>query len=218
MAEAFIVNVGGGVGRTAHILILRPLTWLALAFPCPSLHLHFYLQALNRSPSTHPNNYPANASSLCCTGGFALQSLPAYPRLPCVVQGRAAVVQRAEAEICPREAPQILVQTVCDRVTDSHDWSDDYCVRMLSPIRVFMDGADLAHPHLRPGYEHDIWLAVWRLRLLLRLYRRTTATASVIAGMERTPARFAEIVQRAGLKVIKIWTCRSMVGMVEIGL
>lgn len=41
---------------------------------------------------------------------------------------------------------------------------------------------------------------------------------STINGMERTPAHFKELVEKAGLQLKKFWPVRSMVGITEIGL
>ncbi|KAL2812961.1 S-adenosyl-L-methionine-dependent methyltransferase [Aspergillus granulosus] len=179
-------------------------------------------------------------------GGFALQLLPAYPKLKCVVQDRAEVVQRAEDEIWPREAPEILGEERIQFMEHNffqpnpvkgadiywlraiiHDWSDDYCIKILSAIRVSMaptsrilvcdqvmnttSGCEEIPPAPSPlpanyGYY------------MRYPHHRDLAMMSIINGIERTPAQFADIVQRSGLKVNKIWNCRSMVGIVEIGL
>jgi len=41
---------------------------------------------------------------------------------------------------------------------------------------------------------------------------------SIINGIERTPAQFRDIVEEAGLKMHKIWDCRSQVSLVELAL
>jgi hypothetical protein len=49
-------------------------------------------------------------------------------------------------------------------------------------------------------------------------HQRDLAMMSIINGIERKPAEFRELVDRAGLKLRKIWDCRSQVGLVEIVL
>jgi hypothetical protein len=46
-------------------------------------------------------------------------------------------------------------------------------------------------------------------------HQRDLAMMSIINGIERKPAEFAELLQRAGLRLSKIWDCRSQVGLVE---
>lgn len=41
---------------------------------------------------------------------------------------------------------------------------------------------------------------------------------SIINGIERKPTEFSDIVERAGLRLRKIWDCRSQVGLVEVVL
>ena len=40
----------------------------------------------------------------------------------------------------------------------------------------------------------------------------------IINGIERTPLQFKSIVEKAGLRLEKIWECRSVVGIVEVRL
>ncbi len=47
-------------------------------------------------------------------------------------------------------------------------------------------------------------------------HTRDLAMMSIINGIERTPAEFKDIVERAGLKLQKIWDCRSAVSLVEV--
>lgn len=37
----------------------------------------------------------------------------------------------------------------------------------------------------------------------------------IINGIERTPAQFQELVEKAGLQIRKIWKCRSQVSILE---
>jgi len=49
-------------------------------------------------------------------------------------------------------------------------------------------------------------------------HQRDLAMMSIINGIERTPSQFREIVELAGLKLKKIWDCRSQVSLVEVVL
>lgn len=49
-------------------------------------------------------------------------------------------------------------------------------------------------------------------------HQRDLAMMSIINGIERTPAEFKDIIERAGLRLRKIWDCRSQVGLVEVVL
>jgi hypothetical protein len=49
-------------------------------------------------------------------------------------------------------------------------------------------------------------------------HHRDLGLMSIINGIERTPAEFQSLVERAGLKIIKIWECRSLNDIVEVGL
>lgn len=41
---------------------------------------------------------------------------------------------------------------------------------------------------------------------------------AAINGIERTPREFRTIVEKSGLKLLKIWDCRSQVSLVEVVL
>ena len=41
---------------------------------------------------------------------------------------------------------------------------------------------------------------------------------SIINGIERTPAQFEVLIDKAGMKLEKIWECRSQVSIVEVRL
>ena len=49
-------------------------------------------------------------------------------------------------------------------------------------------------------------------------HQRDLAMMAIINGIERTPAEFRDIVTKAGLKLRKIWDCRSQVSLVEVVL
>jgi hypothetical protein len=41
---------------------------------------------------------------------------------------------------------------------------------------------------------------------------------STLNGIERTPAQFRNIVEKAGLRIERFWDCRSQVGLIEVRL
>lgn len=47
-------------------------------------------------------------------------------------------------------------------------------------------------------------------------HHRDLAMMGIINGIERTPRQFRELVEKAGLRVEKIWECRSQVSIVEV--
>ena len=49
-------------------------------------------------------------------------------------------------------------------------------------------------------------------------HQRDLCMMGIINGIERTPLQFNDIVERAGLKLKKIWECRSVVGIIEVTL
>ena len=38
----------------------------------------------------------------------------------------------------------------------------------------------------------------------------------IINGIERTPDQVRLLVEQAGLRIVKIWECRSQVGIIEV--
>ena len=46
-------------------------------------------------------------------------------------------------------------------------------------------------------------------------HHRDLAMMGIINGIERTPRQFRELVEEAGLRVERIWECRSQVSVVE---
>ncbi|KAF2836623.1 O-methyltransferase A [Patellaria atrata CBS 101060] len=179
-------------------------------------------------------------------GGFCLQLSQIYPDLNFVVQDRAPVLEQAKNTIWPRENPEALDR---GRVTFTphnffesnpvknadvywlryiiHDWSDDYCVEILSAIRESMGSnsrilicdqvmnTTLGSPELEPAPAP--LPANWGYYTRYS-HQRDLAMMSIINGIERTPSQFVNIIERAGLRLRKIWDCRSQVSIVEVVL
>jgi len=49
-------------------------------------------------------------------------------------------------------------------------------------------------------------------------HQRDIAMMSIINGIERTPAEFKSIIEKAGLEMTRIYECRSQVSLVECAL
>ncbi|KAI1172125.1 S-adenosyl-L-methionine-dependent methyltransferase [Nemania sp. FL0916] len=179
-------------------------------------------------------------------GGFCLQLSHIYPDLKFVLQDRAPVLKQAQSEVWPRENAEALkngrVQFMPHDLFDRnpikhgdvywlryilHDWSDDYCVQILCSIKPSMGprsrilicdqvmnttaGCDelAAAPSPLPAN----WGYYTRYS-----HQRDLAMMSIINGIERKPSEFRDIINRAGLRLRKIWDCRSQVGLLEIVL
>ncbi|KAL8940715.1 MAG: hypothetical protein Q9216_002665 [Gyalolechia sp. 2 TL-2023] len=186
-------------------------------------------------------------------GGFVLQLLPIYPKLKFVVQDREENVQQGETEIFPREAPDAIPSgrvkfQVHDFFKENtvkgadvywlrgilHDWSDSYCVQILTALKAAMSSRSrilicdpvmhttCRNPPHKPQ-EDEIAAAPYPLPAnygyhVRYCHNRDLALMSTINGMERTPAHFRELVAKAGLRVKRLWSVRSMVGITEVGV
>lgn len=105
-----------------------------------------------------------------------------------------------------------------------HDWSDEYCVRILKNIGTsmgptsrllicdqvmnttvgFADIASAPEP-LPANYGYFVRYS----------HQRDITMMSIINGIERTPGEFKDIIERAGLVMRKIYDCRSQVSLIE---
>lgn len=203
--------------------------------------------------------------TLTLVGGFALQLLPVYPKLRFIIQDRAEVLEQAQRDIWPREAPEAVrdgrvtfmvhdffkpnpvqgaaiywlrgILYVSKHLHDNenlltidlyrHDWSDSYCVQILSALREALSPSSrilICDQVMNTTYgSPDIPSAPSPLPANYGYYvrychHRDLGLMSIINGIERTPAEFEALVKQAGLRIIRIWECRSMVGIVEVGL
>lgn len=109
-----------------------------------------------------------------------------------------------------------------------HDWSDDYCVRILRALKPAM------------GKDSRILLCEQIMSTTLRApssvnqapeplpanygaakrfsHARDLALMTMLNGIERTPEQFRILVEKAGLKVERFWDVRSQVGLCEVRL
>ncbi|KAK0615277.1 S-adenosyl-L-methionine-dependent methyltransferase [Bombardia bombarda] len=179
-------------------------------------------------------------------GSFCLSLSHLYPDLQFVVQDRAPVLRQAETQVWPKEHPAALEAGRVRFVPHDmfgpqpiknaevywlryimHDWSDDYCITILSAIKSAMGprsrilicdqvmNTTLGSPELPPAPAP--LPANWGYYTRYS-HQRDLCMLSIINGIERKPSEFEDIIQRAGLKLRKIWDCRSQVGLVEVVL
>ncbi|XP_014558343.1 hypothetical protein COCVIDRAFT_94784 [Bipolaris victoriae FI3] len=179
-------------------------------------------------------------------GGFCLQLSQVYPQLQFVIQDRVPALEQAETVVWPKENPEAIAQhrvQFCPHdffepnpVKEAevywlryimHDWSDEYCVRILKAIKPSMGprsrilicdqvmNTTLGSEELTaaPSPLPANWGYYTRYS-----HQRDLALMAVINGIERTPREFRTIVEKSGLKLLKIWDCRSQVSLVEVVL
>ncbi|KAK7745653.1 hypothetical protein SLS62_009694 [Diatrype stigma] len=180
-------------------------------------------------------------------GGFSLQLSKLYPDLNFIIQDRAPVLKQAETEIWPSQHPEALVEPRRVRFQPHdffepnpvvgadvywlryvlHDWSDEYCMRILAAIKPAMGprsrilicdqvmnttrGCEELKPAPAPLPAN--WGYYTRYS-----HQRDFVMMSTINGIERKPTELKHIIERAGLQLKKIWDCRSQVGLVEVVL
>jgi len=121
---------------------------------------------------------------------------------------------------------------------DSHDWSDTYCITILSHLAIAMACtsrilicdqvmtttlADRSLPET-PGDETTLSTIApgplpanygYSVRFS---HQRDLCMMAIINGIERTPAQFRDVVKSAGLRVARVWQCRSQVAILELRL
>ncbi|KAL8981239.1 MAG: hypothetical protein Q9205_003915 [Flavoplaca limonia] len=216
--------------------------------------------------AAHPYDYPwASLGSGAVVdvgggfGGFLIQLSHLYPSLNLILQDRGPVLQIAQKEVWPRENPTALeskrVQFVQHDFFEPnpvhgaevywlrsilHDWSDTYCVQILSALA----GAMVPHsrilicdqlmtPTTRPSSTPSSRKAQQAAQLITPApsplpanygtavrfsHQRDLCMMGIINGIERTPAQLQKIVESAGLVVEKVWECRAQVPIVVVKL
>lgn len=128
-----------------------------------------------------------------------------------------------------------------------HDWADDYCVRILAAIKASMgptsrlliwlvflilgieaigklmcvENSDQVMNTTYGSQEQapapSLLPANWGYYTRYS-HNRDLAMMTIINGIERKPTEFRALAEAAGLKLRKIWDCRSQVGIVELVL
>ncbi|CUS10370.1 unnamed protein product [Tuber aestivum] len=177
-------------------------------------------------------------------GGFSLQLSKRFPNLKFIVQDRPAVIEQTK-QIWAKENPEALESRVTLQGHDFfkvnpvkgadiywfryiiHDWSDEYCVQIFNCIRESMVpksrllicdqvmNTTIGCPELDPAPYPLPANYGYHARYS---HQRDLCMAAIINGIERTPAQFKDIIEKAGLVVTRIVECRSAIGLVEAGL
>ncbi|KAH9895356.1 S-adenosyl-L-methionine-dependent methyltransferase [Xylariomycetidae sp. FL2044] len=178
-------------------------------------------------------------------GGFPLQLYSVYPKLKFVVQDLQGMIQEA-AGVWEKQQPtalssgraRLMVHNFFDENpikgaevywmrAVTHNWPDEQVVKILESIRKAMGhesrvliadqvmnttlGDDLllsAPPPLLANYGHALPYS----------HTRDMVMMGLLNGIERTPLQFRTVIEKAGLKVSRIWQCRSQVSIVECRL
>ncbi|KAI1760579.1 S-adenosyl-L-methionine-dependent methyltransferase [Hypoxylon sp. FL1150] len=179
-------------------------------------------------------------------GGFVLQLLPVWPKLRFVVQDRPENIELAEREIFPREFPDAIPSGRVRLMPHDffrpnpvkgadvywlrailHDWSDDYCITILKSIKESMGprsrilicdpvmNTTFGCPEIRAAPSPLPSNYGYHTRYC---HNRDLGLMATMNGIERTPAEFKELFEKAGLRLVKFWETRSMVGITEVGL
>ncbi|KAI4085799.1 MAG: hypothetical protein LQ344_008124 [Seirophora lacunosa] len=178
-------------------------------------------------------------------GGFDMQ-LRLYPKLNFVIQDRGPVLQRAAQNTWPKEVSAALTDGRVRFMEHDffnpnpvhgaevywlryilHDWADDYCVRILSAIRAAMvprsrilicdqvmnttNGCAEFRSAPKPLLANYGYYTRYS-------HQRDLCMMGTLNGIERTPAQFEVLIENAGLKLEKIWECRSQVNIIEVRL
>ncbi|KAF2637243.1 O-methyltransferase A [Massarina eburnea CBS 473.64] len=86
-----------------------------------------------------------------------------------------------------------------------HDWSDDFCV-----MNTTLGSEELA---VAPAPLPANWGYYTRYS-----HQRDLAIMALLNGIERTPRELRVIIEKSGLKMHKIWDCRSQVSLVGVVL
>jgi hypothetical protein len=106
-----------------------------------------------------------------------------------------------------------------------HDWSDDYCVKILVGVRDAMSEKSrilLCEQVMNSPYGcEELAPAPSPLPANYGYFGRFQAHRDLslmacINGIERTPAQFKALIDRAGLKMVKIHELRSIYCIVEV--
>ncbi|KAK6336861.1 hypothetical protein TWF718_009650 [Orbilia javanica] len=179
-------------------------------------------------------------------GGFCLELSHVYPDLNFVIQDRAQALRKGETELWPKENPSALQRSRVKFVEHDffednpikeadiywlrhilHDWSDDYCVKILKGIKAGMGPRSkllICEQVMNTTYgDPQLPSAPSLLPANYGYFTRYSHTRDLelmafMNGIERKPAEFRAIIEQAGLHLNKFWPARSQVGLVEVVL
>ncbi|MCJ1467792.1 hypothetical protein MMC07_006417 [Pseudocyphellaria aurata] len=177
-------------------------------------------------------------------GGFSIQLSWRYPRLNFVLQDHGPVLKQAEGEVWPKENPTALKNGRIRFMEHDffkknpiegadvywlrwilHDWSDEYCIQILTSIRQSMTAKSrilicenvmnttLGCPELKRAPPPLLANYGSYTRYS---HQRDLIMMATVNGIERTPAQFRQLIEAAGMKMQKIWECRSQASLVEV--
>ncbi|KAI2638839.1 putative O-methyltransferase [Hypomontagnella submonticulosa] len=175
-------------------------------------------------------------------GSFDLQLARLYPELRFVVQDQAVMTEQG-ISMWQREFPEALESGRMQFVTHDffkpnpvkgvdvywmrhvlHDWKDEDCVKIL------LNTADAMGPNSRLLVADitltetlgDPYVKAAPKPLLANYgihghhgFSLDIAMMSLMNGKERTPSEFRSLFELAGLKMVKVWDCRSILGIIE---
>lgn len=122
---------------------------------------------------------------------------------------------------------QILLLPHANELLCSHDWSDEYCVKILTGIRKAMSSSSrvlicdqvmnttTGHPELTPAPAP---LPSNYGEYMRPLHQLDMIMLAAHNGIERTPAEVDVLLEASGLKLKKIWECRSQLWIIEARL
>ncbi|KAI1104725.1 putative O-methyltransferase [Jackrogersella minutella] len=178
-------------------------------------------------------------------GSFDLQLARLYPELRFVVQDQAVATEQGVA-MWQKEFPEALESGRARFVTHDfftpnpikaadvywmrhvlHDWKDDDCIRIL------LRTAEAMGPNSRllvaditlTETMGDAYIEAAPKPLLANYgiyghhgFSLDIAMMSLMNGKERTPSEFRILFEKAGLKMVKVWDCRSILGIIECRL
>ncbi|KAL8861120.1 MAG: hypothetical protein Q9178_002334 [Gyalolechia marmorata] len=189
-------------------------------------------------------------------GGFSIQLSHLYPSLNFILQDRGPVLHIAESTVWPRENPTALANKRVKFMQHDffspnpvhgadvywlrsilHDWSDTYCVSILSGLASAMTSQSrilicdqLMTPTTRPSPSPSPSKSAQLITpapsplpanygAAVRFsHQRDLCMMGIINGIERTPEQLRVVVEKAGLRVVRVWECRAQVPIVEVRL
>lgn len=121
-----------------------------------------------------------------------------------------------------------MPSTIRKQLTSSrHDWNDEDCVKLL------LNTAEAMGPNSRLLVADitltetigDPYVKAAPKPLLANYgihghhgFALDIAMMSLMNGKERTPSEFRRLFEQAGLKMVKVWDCRSILGIIECRL
>ncbi|KAI0383175.1 putative O-methyltransferase [Hypomontagnella monticulosa] len=175
-------------------------------------------------------------------GSFDLQLARLYPELRFIVQDQAVMTEQG-ISMWQKEFPEALDSGRMQFVTHDffkpnpvkgadiywmrhvlHDWKDEDCVQIL------LNTAEAMGPNSRLLVADitltetlgDPYVKAAPKPLLANYgihghhgFSLDIAMMSLMNGKERTPSEFRSLFERAGLKMVKVWDCRSILGIIE---